>query len=77
MLPFLSGWNSIATRATRGRISLSKAPGNLPASVGSEEPWTFPPGRRKLATKPAATGFTNTFRKNDGDGARLLQQRTQ
>ena len=60
---------------TRGAISLSSS-SHLPAIVGSilMKPVTLPPGRGKLATKPLPTGSA-TLHENDGDGARLLQQR--
>src|SRR5215813_13428582 len=69
-----TGLNSIATRATRGAISLSSS-SHLPAIVGSVKmkPVTLPPGRAKLATKPLPIGIGND-RKNDGDRARLLKQ---
>jgi hypothetical protein len=38
------------------------------------KPVTFPPGRGKLATKPLPDRIDNVP-ENDGDGARLLQQR--
>jgi hypothetical protein len=53
----VAGLNSIATRATRGAISLSSS-SHLPAIVGSivTKPVTFPPGCGKLATKPLPIG---------------------
>src|SRR5262249_5098893 len=62
----VAGLNSIATRATRGAISLSSSI-NLPAIVGSEtlKPVTLPPGCGKLATKPLPTGSL-TFAKMIG-----------
>jgi hypothetical protein len=53
--------NSIATRTTRGAISLSSS-SHLPAIVGSivgslkVKPVALPPGRAKLATKPLPIG---------------------
>ena len=52
-----AGLNSIATRTTRGAISLSSS-SHLPAMVGSVKvkPVTLLPGRAKLATKPLPIG---------------------
>src|SRR5262245_60057481 len=52
-----TGWNNIATRATRGATPLSSS-SHLPAIVGSVKmkPVTLPPGRAKLATKPLPIG---------------------
>src|SRR5262249_36015432 len=52
-----AGLNSIATRLTRGAISLSSS-SHLPPSESSvvEKPVTLPPGRGKLATNPLPTG---------------------
>src|SRR6516225_5003700 len=68
----IAGLNKAATRVTRGASSLSSST-HLPACVGSvtAKPVALPPGRGKLATKPLDRIGNN--RKNDGDGARLLQ----
>jgi ABC transporter substrate binding protein len=73
--------NTIATRRTSGAISLSSRT-QLPACVGPEIliPVTFPPGRRKLATKPEGGGLlsygvdqTENFRRAATYVDRILQ----
>ena len=71
----VAGLNRKATRLTRGAISLSSS-SHLPAIVGSilMKPVTLPPGRGQARDEAAADRIGNG-RENDGDGARLLQQR--
>ena len=65
----------MATRSTRGAISLSSS-SHLPAIVGSEIGETGDVAARpRKARDEAAADRIGNARENDGDGARLLQQR--